>query len=239
MKQREPTPPRRPRTPDGGADLWRPGARPKVTLPPNHALPVTSSVDFVDDYHRPVFGALLRARMRWVLASLPATGGSILEIGYGSGVFQYSIASTTGLRVAVDVHSHGAAVAERLAMDGVTTALVRADGGRLPFSDTSFDAVVGISALEFMPDVTACLDEAVRVTRSGGRAIFVIPRQLAWSDRVFRMLSGVDPETDFRGGRTRVDAALVGRRDALRHRRPAWLPRRVAPYELVILHIAL
>jgi SAM-dependent methyltransferase len=105
----------------------------------------------------------------------------------------------------------------------------------LPFRDASFDAVVIVSALEFMDDPGACLAESLRVTRTGGRVVSVTPRVLQWADAVYRVLSGIDPESDFRGGRQRVQRALE-QLDADRRPRPFPFPKPLAPYELVVLH---
>jgi hypothetical protein len=79
------------------------------------------------------------------------------------------------------------------------------------------------------------LSESLRVTRAGGRVICVTPRILPWADAVYRTLTGIDPESDFRCGRERVQRALAAV-DADRRPRPRPFPKLLAPYELVLLY---
>jgi SAM-dependent methyltransferase len=197
---------------------------------------VTGPVDFVDRYYTGGAGWMLRQRLRWVRDALPPNCYSVLEIGYGSGIFFYELSRHAGTVVGIDVHSRGAAVVGDCAMDGITVAAAQGSGMALPFADGSFDAVVIISALEFMSDPAACLHESVRVTHPLGRVLAVIPRAHAWADAAWRVMSGVDPEVDFQGGRERVAGALA---DPMlwvtRFPRPQGLPRALAPYDLVVL----
>jgi hypothetical protein len=63
----------------------------------------------------------------------------------------------------------------------------------------------------------------------------VTPRVLSWADAVYRVFTGIDPESDFRGGRQRVQRALA-RLDADRRPRPFPFPKLLAPYEVVLLY---
>jgi SAM-dependent methyltransferase len=207
-----------------------------LRLPVRGQLPVTGPVDFVDHYYTGGAGWMLRQRLRWVRDALPAGCDSVLEIGYGSGIFFYELSRYARTLVGIDVHSRGAAVVTDCAEDGVSIVAAQGSGMALPFADGSFDAVVIVSALEFMSDPGACLRESLRVTRPGGRVIAVTPRIHAFTDAVWRVLSGVDPEVHFQGGRQRVERALADPAlHATRHARPWGLPRIVAPYDLIVL----
>jgi ubiquinone/menaquinone biosynthesis C-methylase UbiE len=119
---------------------------------------------------------------------------------------------------------------------GVEATLAQADAMALPFHDGSFDAVVCVSTLEFVPDPGQVLTEAYRVIRPGGVVLAVSPRPLAWADRVYSALVGFDPEADFRGGRTKVQRALETLVLPLeRQPRPRGLPRGLVPYELLVI----
>jgi ubiquinone/menaquinone biosynthesis C-methylase UbiE len=54
--------------------------------------------------------------------------------------------------------------------------LIRQDASQLPFPDATFDAVVCLEALEFMPDPDQVLREMVRVLRPGG--VFLITNRI-------------------------------------------------------------
>lgn len=205
-------------------------------LPEQGHLPVTGPVDFVTQYYSGGAGWMLRQRLRWVRDALPGGCDAVLEIGYGSGIFFHELSRHTRRLVGIDVHSRGAAVVRSYGADGISVMAAQASGQALPFADRSFDAVVIISALEFMPDPGACLRESLRVTRTGGRVLAVIPRMHTWTDAAWRALTGVDPEVDFQGGRQRVARALADPTLWLaRYPRPWGLPRALAPYDLVVL----
>jgi SAM-dependent methyltransferase len=210
-----------------------------IELPARGHLRRTSEVDFVDHYYQGGMGWVLRERLRWVEAALPRRPvDALLEIGYGSGVFMYTLARHARALYGIDIHAHGSIVRDRLGESDIDLSAARASGMVLPFRDASFDAVVIVSALEFMDDPRSCLIEARRVTRAGGRVICVTPRILAWADAVYRVLTGIDPESDFRGGRHRVQAALASLPFPLRRRpRPRPLPSALAPYELVVINL--
>ncbi len=136
----------------------------------------------------------------------------------------------------IDVHSQGGEVQRRLGQVGATASLVQGSGMALPYRAESFDAVVIVSALEFMDDPHQCLREAVRVARPGAPVICVTPRILRWADTLYRALVGFDPESEFRGGRQRVQQALGETEISLeRFLRPRGWPASLAPYEVVVL----
>jgi SAM-dependent methyltransferase len=193
-------------------------------------------VDFVEQYYSGAAGWMLRQRLHWVVAQLPMGCDAVLEIGYGSGVFLYELARHARTLVGVDVHRYGGSVRRRCALDGVTVMPARATGSALPFADGSFDAVVLVSALEFIPDPASCLRESLRVVRAGGRVIAVSPRMHHWADAVWRAISGADPEVDFQGGRERVAQALADPTLPVAHHPRPWpLPNVIAPYDVVVL----
>lgn len=208
----------------------------RLRLPPRGTLPRTGPVDSVAQYYQPMIGWVLRQRLRWVLDALP--GGPlrrILEVGYGSGILQPSLAERCTMSIGVDPHPYAAQVRRALAATGVPAVLLQADAADIPLASGSFDAVIVVSALEFVPDPERCLYECRRVLRPGGRLLGITPRRLPWADAVYSAISGVRPEPEFQGGRERVQDALARLRPPLRRlRRPAWLPGSLAPYELLI-----
>jgi SAM-dependent methyltransferase len=209
----------------------------KLRLPPSNRLIRTGPVDAIDQYFTGGFGWVLRQRLQWVRDALPPGQlFRVLEIGYGSAIFFYELALHADTVIGVDVHPHGAAVRKRLSADRIPAELAQASGMALPFRDGSFDAVIIVSALEFMQDPGLCLTESLRVVKPGGLVTAVTPRRLPWADRLYRILVGCDPESDFRGGRDRVQRALANPTlRAERHNRPWGFPSALAPYELVSL----
>jgi SAM-dependent methyltransferase len=58
---------------------------------------------------------------------------------------------------------------------------------RLPFEDACFEGVYSSSVLEYVPDLTAALDELQRVVRPGGHLVFNMPN----ANSVFRRLYSI------------------------------------------------
>ncbi len=208
----------------------------RLRLPPKGSLPTTGPVDAVAWYYRPLVGMIMRGRLAFVRDLLAARRPqAVLEIGYGSGIFQYELAPLSRVSIGLDIHEHGAAVRTRLAQDHLAVQLVRGDGCVLPFAAASFDAVVIVSALEFVPDAAACLHESLRVLRQQGCLVFLTPRPLPWADRILQLLVGIKPETQFQGGRERVQAALRLVTPSATHLGyPRWLPSWLQPYDVIM-----
>src|SRR5262249_60093130 len=97
-------------------------------------------------------------RLRWAQKMLPpGTLDRVLEIGYGSGVFQSALKPDARVSVGIDVHEAAATVRQRLALDDIESHLLRATGEDLPFRDDSFDFLVSVSALALVPVAARCL----------------------------------------------------------------------------------
>jgi len=179
-------------------------------LLPRDALVKTNDLDQADWNFRPVLGWVQRLRMRCVAAVLTSSPRAerLLEVGYGSGVFMPELARHAGHRFGADVHRNGAQVAATLAVRGCPAELTRASAGALPYRNGSFDTVVTVSTLEFVPDVPAAVAELVRVTRRGGRLIIVTPGQSALLDLGLRVLTRERAEDTFEGRRSLVVPAV-------------------------------
>jgi len=98
-----------------------------------------------------------------------------LEIGAGTGYFSLNllqagvVTRATCTDISPGMLATLAANAERLGLE-VHTA--RADAESLPFSDESFDLVLGHAVLHHLPDLGRAFAEFHRVLRPGGRIVF-------------------------------------------------------------------
>lgn len=173
------------------------------------ALVRTSDLDQAAWSHRRgPLGWVMRRRYLLTMRLLDDRHGSLLEVGYGSGIFMPTLASTTESLFGVDIHRCGAAVDERLQEAGVRAALVTASMESLPFEDGSFDAVVALSSLEFIDDLDAACREVVRILRPNGSAVVVTPARSAVLDAGLRLLTGERAEDTFHGRREHVIPTL-------------------------------
>lgn len=207
-------------------------------LLPRDALVKTNDLDQADWNFRPVLGWVQRLRMRCVAAVLADAprAARLLEVGYGSGVFLPELARNADLAFGADVHEAGAAVSEVLAAHGSPARLLRASAGALPYRDGSFDAVVTVSTLEFVPDVAAAVAELARVTRPGGRLVIVNPGQSPLLDLGLRLLTGERAEDTFEGRRGFVVPAVEQTARIVEIRTlPPLVGRRILPLYRVIV----
>jgi ubiquinone/menaquinone biosynthesis C-methylase UbiE len=128
-------------------------------------------IDFGDVGRTQVLG-----KLRKVLGSELDRGYErSLEIGAGTGYFSLNLLRAGAVREATctDI-SPGmlrtlAANAARL---GLAVRTARADAEALPFSDQSFDLVLGHAVLHHLPDLQLAFAEFHRVLRPGGRIMF-------------------------------------------------------------------
>jgi demethylmenaquinone methyltransferase / 2-methoxy-6-polyprenyl-1,4-benzoquinol methylase len=94
-------------------------------------------------------------------------GSRVVDLGCGTGDLCTAL-ERSGLRaVGIDM------AAGMLANAHTSAPLVRADALRLPLGDGSLDGAISGFALRNVTDIPACFQEAARVIRRGGRAVFL------------------------------------------------------------------
>ncbi|MGB9662687.1 MAG: class I SAM-dependent methyltransferase [Moorellaceae bacterium] len=133
---------------------------------------------------------------------LPERGMKILDIGCGTGNFSLELARRGVEVTGVDISEAMLAKArEKAVREGLNIEFLHADARQLPFEDESFDAVVSVTALEFVPDLREALQEAYRVLKVGGRLVVgLIGGKSAWS-RYYEARAASEPDSLFRWAR--------------------------------------
>ena len=124
---------------------------------------------------RHVVGDITEALERRLLLRLAGDleAGSVLDVGCGDGTlaltcWESGAAQVAGLDLDTRMITRAAAfAAERRATIGYTVG--RAD--TLPFCDNSFDLVVSVAMLTFVPEADRVVREMARVLRPGGRLV--------------------------------------------------------------------
>ncbi len=110
----------------------------------------------------------------------PGPGGHVLDVACGAGGPSLALVERTGCRLTgLDAEAAGVAYARAQASarglaDRATFAVLDC-GGRLPFDDGAFDAVLCIDSICHIPDRLATLSEWARLLRPGGRLLFSDP----------------------------------------------------------------
>jgi ubiquinone/menaquinone biosynthesis C-methylase UbiE len=193
-----------------------------LSLLPRESLVRTGPVDHADWNYRPLLGLVSRSRFALALSLLPVGMASVLELGYGSGIFLPALATRARTVAGIDVHTETAAVARALASHGIAADLRTGDGIHLPFDTGAFDAVVAISALEFVTEIDVVCDEVRRVLRPGGSFVVVTPGQAPLLDFALRVATGENARDDFGDRRSLVEPALRRHFEIVRVR--SWPP---------------
>jgi phosphatidylethanolamine/phosphatidyl-N-methylethanolamine N-methyltransferase len=121
------------------------------------------------------FEFIMRQGRRAAAAAASRPGGSVLDVGVGTGLELPMFDRRTRL-VGVDLSEpmlRRAATRVRRDKLGNVDGLVVMDAMRLAFPDASFDAVVAPYVLTVVPDPAATLDELLRVVKPSGEIVLV------------------------------------------------------------------
>jgi len=176
-----------------------------LRLLPKQALLTTSSVDHADWNYRPVLGRIQRSRFDLVRSMLRGfQSDRLLEIGYGSGVLLPELAKYAAELYGIDPHPFTENVSRVLAQHGVQAELAEGTATRMPYQDGFFQAVVAVSALEFIDDLLEVCREVKRVLAPGGIFAVVTPAHSAILDLGVRVMTGSSPRHDFQNRRESI-----------------------------------
>jgi len=109
-----------------------------------------------------------------------SSGKTLLDVACGAGGPALRIAARTGCSVVgIDLYEQAVRTASSMAVQrglAQRAEFRTADaGGRLPFSDASFDAITCIDAINHFPDRPGVIAEWARLLKPGGRLLFTDP----------------------------------------------------------------
>ncbi|HVP61339.1 MAG TPA: methyltransferase domain-containing protein [Myxococcaceae bacterium] len=104
----------------------------------------------------------------------------VLDVACGSGGPSLAMAERSGCRLTgIDIEPAALAYAQGLAahrgLEERVNFLARDCGGRLPFEDAAFDAVLCVDAINHLPDRFGTLVEWARLLKPHGRILFIDP----------------------------------------------------------------
>ncbi len=136
-------------------------------------------VRFYDVYWQDKGERVDRTRLKLLVAHVRA-GEHVLQVDGGPGWLAEMLQARGASVVMTDLS--GVAVT-RAGARGVDARQWDIDAGPLPFDGAAFDVVVSDSQLEHRFDPGHALDEMVRVLRSGGRLILLLPNAAHWRMR--------------------------------------------------------
>jgi SAM-dependent methyltransferase len=98
--------------------------------------------------------------------------GRVLENGCGVGIYLSRLAKQSSKAIGLEFDLPRAQEAHQIAQH-----VVNAAGEMLPLPSTSFDFILSHEVLEHVQDDRACVEEMVRILRSGGRMVIFVPNR--------------------------------------------------------------
>ena len=108
-------------------------------------------------------------------------GQQVLDVGCGTGWFTRRLAQAGLAMTGLDADEDMLAVARQRTPAGIPW--LQGDAARLPFADRSFDQVVAITSLCFVPDWPQAVAEIVRVARRRFVLGLLNRHSLLWRDK--------------------------------------------------------
>ena len=138
-----------------------------------------------DKWFTTPIGSLVRKYEAELILDLlkPKQGEIILDAGCGTGVFTLDILSMGSRVVGLDI-AFPMLIQAGKKLKGYPFRMVLGDMLNLPFSESSFDKVVSVTALEFVEDVKGAIGELFRITKRGGCIVVATLNSLSpWASR--------------------------------------------------------
>lgn len=137
------------------------------------ALAATGSWDDLYDGPETAHNTSFRVRLQVALDLIPAEARRVVDVGCGPAPLAAGVTARGASYVGLDDSREMIARARRRA----PAARLLQGTLPLPFRDASFDAVVALGFVEYLPDIPASLREMGRITRPGGVVIVSTPKK--------------------------------------------------------------
>lgn len=130
-----------------------------------------ASRTYDDWYAKPVGKFIDELQTKLVFEKLnPKPGMHILDVGCGTGNFSIKLAKMGCKVTAVDV-SDGMLEKARRKSENLAVEFLNMNAVQLHFPDNLFDAVLSVTAFEFIADNQRAFDEMLRVVKSGAKIV--------------------------------------------------------------------
>lgn len=183
----------------------------RAKLLPLDSLVKTSDVDHADWNYHPFLSIIQRLRFKIIIALLKHKKHyqRILEAGYGSGVFMPYLAALSDELYGIDPHEYNEKVEHSLSRNNISAKLFSGSITKLPFEDGYFEAVVIVSAIEYVDDIESACHEIVRVLKKNGVLIVVTPGCSKFVDIGLKLLTGESANKNYKSRRMKLQPALM------------------------------
>jgi SAM-dependent methyltransferase len=204
----------------------------------------TGVTDPIHYYMRPgIVGWMFRRRIAMGLEMIPPlpAQAAALEVGYGSGLVLYNLASRVSDLHGLDLDADPDIVQTRLRPLGVNAKLVRGSVLDMAefYADATFDLVVCFSTMEHIADPLRALREMLRVLKPGGVLLIGMPAVNRFMEFAFQAIGfrGIEDHHITTPGQVwRLLRTLAGGIPPARRSLPGGVPLAAGLYHTFRLH---
>ena len=182
----------------------------QLTLPDKSLLSKTGEVDYFYCNHKFTINIIQKYRFKRILKLMgDKKYDSILEAGTGSGIFIPELSKHCNKLQACDIHSNFAHIHEMCNHYGIKNYNLSTQSiEQTNFPDKSFDLVVAVSVLEFVPDQQKAMTEIKRILKDGGEFITICPMESKILDWFLSLYTSKAPKEEFGNARQKVTDLL-------------------------------
>jgi len=181
-----------------------------LIIPDKNFLSRTGDVDYYDwNYKFPIKYIQLYRFKRIVQLLGREKYPVLLEAGTGSGIFLPELSKHCNQLYACDIHhdfDNIAKLCETYKIQNYNLSTQSIDDTNFP--DASFDAVVAVSVLEFVPDIQNAIDEIKRILKKDGVFITICPMESSILDFFLSLYTRKPPKDESGDSRQRVSKIL-------------------------------
>lgn len=182
----------------------------KLLIPDKRFLTKTGDVDYYDwNYKFPIKYIQLYRFKKIIKLLGKKKYFKLLEAGTGSGIFLPELSKHCEHLYACDIHNHFNNINELCKKYGIKNYNLSTQSiDNTNFKDETFDAIVAVSVLEFVPDIQKAISEIKRILKNDGIFITICPMESRTLDFFLNFYTSKPPKEESGDARQKVSKLL-------------------------------